>query len=158
MRRIFGKRELIIIEKQLLGVTLTPSEKTRLSRDIRKKFDAVATLIPFVQEFRLRHGDIIKEHIHEAKDVILKSTYFPRINKIVLFGSAVTHQLTLGSDIDIAVDFISVTKEEAFRFRLDVLKEVPDKIDVQVYNVLPMKIKKEIDAQGKILYERAHKR
>ena len=41
IRRIFGERELVIIEKQLLGVALKPSEKTRLSRDIRKKFENI---------------------------------------------------------------------------------------------------------------------
>ena len=37
-RKIFGERELKIIEKQLIGVDLTQSEKNRLSRDVREKF------------------------------------------------------------------------------------------------------------------------
>ena len=37
-RKIFGKKEIEIIEKQLNGIKLSPSEQTRLSRDIRKKF------------------------------------------------------------------------------------------------------------------------
>ena len=41
IRTLFGKRELEIIEKQLLGIKLSNSEKTRLSRDIRKKFEAI---------------------------------------------------------------------------------------------------------------------
>ena len=41
IRKIFGKKELVIIEKQLLGVSLTQSEKNRLSRDIRKKFEVI---------------------------------------------------------------------------------------------------------------------
>lgn len=154
IRRIFGKRELIIIEKQLLGVTLKPSEKTRLSRDIRKKFDAVAALIPFAQDFHLQHGLVIKESIDEAKDAILSSKYFPRIKRIILFGSAAEHQLALGSDIDIAVDFSQIAKEEAVPFRLDMLRNISDKIDIQVYNLLPEKIKKEIDIKGRILYGR----
>jgi hypothetical protein len=36
-RKIFGAKELKIIEKQLFGVRLTQSEKNRLSRDIRRK-------------------------------------------------------------------------------------------------------------------------
>ena len=36
-RKIFGSKELKIIEKQLMGIKLTQSEKNRLSRDIRKK-------------------------------------------------------------------------------------------------------------------------
>ncbi len=40
-RKIFGQRELKIIEKQLNGISLTQSEKNRLSRDIRYKISAV---------------------------------------------------------------------------------------------------------------------
>lgn len=158
IRRIFGKRELVIIEKQLLGVLLAPSEKTRLSRDIRKKLEAVTALAPFISEFRLKHGGVVNERIDEATTVILESAYFPWIQKIVLFGSAATHQLTLNSDIDISVEFTSITKKEAFRFRLDIAKKVSDKTDIRVYNMLPLKVKKEVDAQGKVLYERKNKR
>ena len=42
-RKIFGKRELKIIEKQLFGLNLTQSEKNRLSRDIRKKLEFIKT-------------------------------------------------------------------------------------------------------------------
>ena len=41
MRRLFGQQELKIIEKQLLGVELSPSEKTRLSSDVRPKFEII---------------------------------------------------------------------------------------------------------------------
>ena len=76
IRRIFGKRELVIIEKQLLGVQLKSSEKTRLSRDIRKKFEAIRSLAEFKDGFELKHGQIIKKSIEEAKESILKSKYF----------------------------------------------------------------------------------
>lgn len=153
MRKLFGKREIIIIEKQLMGIALKPSEKTRLSRDIRKKFEAVSLLAPFIQEFKIKHGAIIKEIAKEAEEAILESKYFPRIKKIALFGSAIENTLTFRSDIDIAVYFDEVTEKEAVRFRLDILKEVNEKVDIQVYNVLPDKIKKQID-KGRILYER----
>ena len=154
IRRIFGERELVIIEKQLLGVTLKASEKTRLSRDIRKKFEAINALIPFANEFKLKHGAVINEMVSEAKEVILESKHFQKIKRIVLFGSAAEHQLTLRSDIDITVDFEQITKQEAIRFRLDVLRKMNEKMDVQVYNFLPEKIKKEVDAKGRSLYER----
>lgn len=154
IRKIFGKRELVIIEKQLLGVSLKPSEKTRLSRDIRAKFDSVKVLAPFAQEFQLKHGAIIKEIINNAKESILESKYFPKIKRIILFGSAVEHQLMLNSDIDIAVEFTQIVQQEAIRFRLDILKKVDDRVDIQVYNLLPDKIKKEINLKGKVLYGR----
>ena len=154
IRKIFGKRELVIIEKQLLGVSLKASEKTRLSREIRKKFEAINALISFAKDFGLKHSAITKEMINEAKKAILASKYFPRIKKVVLFGSIIERQLALRSDIDIAVEFIQITKNEALRFRLDILNKISDKVDIQVYNVLPNKIKKEIELKGRVLYER----
>lgn len=152
VRRIFGKRELVIIEKQLLGVQLKPSEKTRLSRDIRKKFEAIASLIPYKEDFELKHGAIIKERINEAKEAILKSGYLPKINKIILFGSAAENKLTLLSDVDIAVEFKEISRSHATKFRLEILRRVNERVDVQVYNFLPNKIKKEIKEKGKLLW------
>lgn len=153
IRRIFGERELVIIEKQLLGVALKASEKTRLSRDIRKKFEAINALAPFANEFKLKHGAIINEMISEAKEIILESKYFPKIKRIVLFGSAAEHQLTLRSDIDIAVVFERITKQEAIKFRLGVMRKMDEKMDIQVYNFLPDKIKREVELKGRSLYE-----
>ena len=59
-RKIFGKRELKIIEKQLLGINLTQSEKNRLSRDIRKKFEAIKGIAQYSEEFNLKKGSIVK--------------------------------------------------------------------------------------------------
>ena len=154
MRRLFGKRELVIIEKQLLGVSLTQSEKNRLSRDIRKKFKAIGELIPAEGEFELKKGAEIKRLIEEAKEVILKSKYFPRVKKIMLFGSAVANKLTLRSDIDMAVEFSQISKKEATRFRIEIAARASDKVDIQVYNILPEKLKKEIDEKGRVIYER----
>jgi len=154
IRKIFGERELVIIRKQLLGVTLKASEKTRLSRDIRKKFEAIGALAPFTKEFNLEHGAIIKEMIADAKEAILDTKYFSKIKKIILFGSAVDKELMLMSDIDIAVDFTDITEKEATKFRIAALGKVKEKVDIQVYNILPDKIRKEIDAKGKVLYER----
>lgn len=152
IRKLFGKSELIILEKQLLGIKLKPSEKTRLSRDIRKKFEAIKELSPFIKEFNLKHGAIIKEIIQEAKESILETEYFPKIKKIYLFGSTAEGIQIFRSDIDIAVEFTEITLKEATSFRMKT--RVPQKVDIQVYNILPDKIKKEILKKGKIIYER----
>ena len=154
IRKIFGKQELKIIEKQLMGVSLKASERTRLSRDIRKKFEAIKELSGCVSEFQLKKGADIKYLISDAKEVILKSKYFPRIKKIVLFGSAAENQLSLRSDIDLAVEFDKIDVKEATRFRLDILSKVSERADIQVYNILPDKIKKEIDEKGRVLYKK----
>ncbi|MFH0837565.1 MAG: nucleotidyltransferase domain-containing protein [Candidatus Aenigmatarchaeota archaeon] len=158
IRKLFGEREIKIIEKQLSGVRLKPSEKTRLSRDIRKKFEAIKALAPFVDSFQLKHGALIKDFTKEAKEVILESKYSQKIRRIILFGSAVEHKLTIFSDIDIAVEIDHISKEETNRFRLDVMKKINEKIELHIYNNLPNKIRKEIDAKGRVIYERKNKR
>jgi len=155
-RKIFGERELKIIEKQLWGISLTQSEKNRLSRDIRKKFNFIAEVSKFYEEFELKKATFVKSIIDEAKKLILESKYLPRIKRIFLFGSTVENQRTFRSDIDIAIEFDEINNKEAVRFRTDMFFN--DKVDTQVYNVLPEKIKKEIDIKGKILYEREDKR
>jgi predicted nucleotidyltransferase len=152
MRKIFGKKELVIIEKQLLGMKLKPSEKTRLSRDIRKKFEAVKELLQFANYFSLKHGKVTKEIIQEAKEAILETEHFPKIKRIYLFGSTAEKAHIFKSDIDIAVEFDDISLKEAISFRIKT--RVPEKVDLQVYNVLPEKVKKEINEKGKIIYER----
>ncbi|MDD5650341.1 MAG: nucleotidyltransferase domain-containing protein [Candidatus Nanoarchaeia archaeon] len=154
LRKIFGERELKIIEKQLLGIQLTKSETTRLSRDIRKKFEVIKELAPFSEEFELKKGAEIKSFIEEAKEVIMNSKYFNKINKIILFGSTVNNQLTFMSDIDLAVEFSNISNREATKFRIEMSGRVNDRIDIQVLNILPTKIKKEIIKNGKIIYKR----
>ena len=153
-RKVFGKRELKIIEKQLLGVSLTQSEKNRLSRDIRKKFEFIDEISRFKDDFKLKKGSDVKKIIGLVEEVILESRYFPRIKRIILFGSSVDKQRTLRSDIDLAVEFKHIEQNEAVRFRLDMLRKVSDMVDIQVYNFLPNKIKKEIELKGKVLYEK----
>ena len=154
VRRIFGKREIKIIEKQLMGVNLKPSEKTRLSRDIRKKLDIIRELAKFENEFKLKKAAYIKEVIDKTKDMILKHPLSAKIKKIIVFGSAAENELRLDSDIDIAVEFDDIKKEEAHKFRINILGEVDSKVDIQIYNLLPDKIKKEIDKKGKTIHEK----
>ena len=153
-RKIFGKRELRIIEKQIFGVNLTQSEKNRLSRDIRKKFEFIKEIATLSGEFKLKKGSEIKKMIKEAKEVILKDPLFKKIRKIILYGSTVENKLTLKSDIDIAIKFLDINLKEATVFRKRILGRVNPRIDIQIYNHLPNKIKREIENKGKIVYEK----
>ena len=85
-RKIFGKRELKIIEKQMQGVNLTQSEKNRLSRDIRKKFEFINEASKFNDEFELKKGAENKEMIEDALEAIKDNRLFSRIKAIWLFG------------------------------------------------------------------------
>lgn len=153
-RKIFGSKELKIIEKQLLGINLTQSEKNRLSRDIRKKFNFIKEASRFCDEFDLKKGLEIKKIVSEAKEEISKHPLFAKIKRIVLFGSAAENSLTFRSDIDIAVEFSDISIKEATLFRIKISGRVNSKVDIQVYNILPKKIKKEIDSKGKVIYEK----
>ena len=151
-RKIFGEAELKIIEKQLLGLKLNQSEKNRLSRDIRKKLDFIKEISKYETEFGLKHGARIKELIEQAKEDIINSKYFAQIKKIILFGSTIERLRHLGSDVDIAVEFDDIDSKTAAEFRIRF--NYDENLDIQVYNVLPDKIKKEIDKKGRVIYER----
>ena len=153
-RKIFGKAELKIIEKQLNGINLTQSEKNRLSRDIRKKFGFIKEASKYSDEFNLKKGYENRKIIEEAKEIILKDELCKRVKRIILFGSIAENKATFKSDIDIAVDFDDIDNKEAARFRLRVTAELPERTDIQVFNLLPDKIKKEINEKGKVFYEK----
>jgi len=153
IRKLFGKKEVEIIEKQLLGIALKPSENTRLSRDIKKKFEAIKILSENKNEFNLKKGARINELIEEAKEVILEDKHLSKIRRIWLFGSTAENQRSFRSDIDLAVEFSKISQEEASDFRVKVLGRVNNLLDIQVFNFLPEKIKKEVSEKGKIIYE-----
>jgi len=139
-RKIFGERELKIIEKQLLGINLTQSEKNRLSRDIRKKLKFIKEISIFSEDFELKKSSITKEIINNTKEIILEDILFNKIKRIIIYGSAAENTLNFSSDIDIAVDFLKIDIKEATLFR-------------KVYNILPDKIKNEINKKGKIIWK-----
>lgn len=153
-RKIFGKRELKIIEKQLQGINLTQSEKNRLSRDIRKKFEFIKEASRFNDEFELKKGAENKELVKHALEGIKKTAFFPRIKEIWLFGSMVKKEMSVRSDIDIAVLFGKISRREASDFRIKALTNSPEKTDIQVFEVLPEKIKKSILKNHKVLYKK----
>tara|TARA_Y100000310_G_scaffold340894_1_gene438217 strand:- start:1659 stop:2165 length:507 start_codon:yes stop_codon:yes gene_type:complete len=152
-RKIFGVRELKIIEKQLLGINLTQSEKNRLSRDIRKKFEFINDLSNRTFDLKLKKGTINQEMVDEALEVILNDKLRKEIDRVLLFGSMVQNQMTVRSDIDIAVKFKKINLKEATLFRIRVSGRVNDKVDVQVLNILPEKIKTSIKNNHRVLYE-----
>ena len=151
-RRIFGRKELQIIQKQLNNITLTQSEKNRLSRDIRPKFRFIKELTEFSNEFELKKGTAIEALIAQAVRIMLQDELSSRIHAILLFGSQVEKKATRRSDIDLAVVFGQIDKSEATKFRIRIAGELSEKIDVQVFSLLPQKIKREIARKHKVMY------
>lgn len=156
LRRLFGKRELVIIEKQLLGVALSQSEKNRLSRDIRPKFRAIASLAGFAWEENLKKGSQLREWVEETQNRILDSRFGSRVKRIWLFGSTTENKRALRSDVDIAVELDKTDPKEAVVFRKEIAAQTPSRMDILVFNELPSKLKQEIRSKGRVLFERAH--
>ena len=152
-RKIFGKRELEIIFKQLDGMPLKQSERNRLSRDIKPKFEFIREVDNYKEEFNLKQNQNNKKIINEAVKTILEDELKEKIISILLFGSSADKSFTRKSDIDICVIFKEVTLKEATNFRIRISGQLSKKVDIQVFNVLPMKIKKEIAKNHKILYK-----
>ncbi len=73
-----------------------------------------------------------------------------KVKFIMLYGSQSTDKQTPMSDTDIAV-YYDGKKEERFKFRMKILGRVDDKYDIQIFQDLPLYIKKEV-IKGKILY------
>lgn len=157
-RKIFGKRELKIIEKQLIGINLTQSEKNRLSRDIRPKFEFIKECSRFSDDFKLKKGAITKKKIEEAKQEILNDQQGNDITQIILFGSFLKKEMAFDSDIDLAVKFKKgLSLKESTLFRKRVLGKVPDQIDIQVFENLPEKLQDGINKTGRIIFSDENK-
>lgn len=153
-RRIFGKKELEIILKQLDGLPLTQSERNRLSRDIKPKLDFIKEVSKFENEFELKKDADNLKLINKAVQLILQDKLRDRIKAILLFGSHVKGTVTKRSDIDICVVFTGIDLEEATKFRIRILGNFSTKVDIQVFNILPQKIKRSIARNHKVLYKR----
>jgi len=153
-RKVFGKQELKIIEKQVRGVKMTQSERNRLSRDIRAKLRFIRDASAYSDEFSLKRASKLKKTVAEAVDTIKRDPLAAAIDEIILFGSASKNDITFRSDIDIAVKFKSIDTKESTTFLARILGRVDSGVDVQVYNQLPEEIRKEIDEGGRVLYKR----
>ena len=152
-RRIFGKKELEIIYKQLDGLPLKQSEKNRLSRDIKPKLQFIKEIAKFEEEFELKKDANNLIIIDKAVKLILQDELKDRIKAILLFGSHVNGIVTKRSDIDICVVFNDISSEEATKFRIRISGEFSENVDIQVFNILPQKIKRSIARNHKILYK-----
>jgi len=153
-RKVFGKREIEIIIKQLEGQNLTQSERNVISRNIKPKLSFIKEASKFKDEFKLEKNQDNKMLIEKAKGVILNHRSKDNIGSILLFGSFADKTFTKRSDIDICVLFKKdISLDDAAKFRIDILGELPDNIDIQVFNILPQKIKKSIALNHKVLYK-----
>lgn len=94
----------------------------------------------------------IKQSIEEFLELIKKEKIYPRIEFIVLYGSSLSDYFYKDSDIDICI-YIEDEKKELAKIRLNLLKKLDEKFDIQIFQLLPIYVQVEI-LKGKFLYMR----
>lgn len=80
-----------------------------------------------------------------------------KVRFISLYGTTAIGKSTNLSDIDLAV-FYDGNKKERFEFRSKILGRVKDILDIQIFQDLPIYIRKEIISNGKVIFFKEHSR
>jgi len=73
-----------------------------------------------------------------------------RVKFIIIFGSRARGEARKDSDVDLCV-YYEGTPREAFEFRMHVLGVLPEEYDVQIFQLLPVYLRKEC-LRGKVLF------
>lgn len=76
---------------------------------------------------------------------------FERVKFVILYGSYHAAGHREGSDIDLAVGYDAKTNHERSAFRLNVLSKLPKEFDVQIFEQLPVYVRKEV-LKGKAIF------
>jgi predicted nucleotidyltransferase len=150
---IFGKGEIEIIKKQLLGQKLKQYEKNILSRSIRKKFNFIKKCSVFKEEFDVKKGGEVYKQLEILRDWMLLDQIGKNIKKIYIFGSFVENKMSSNSDVDIAIEFNEIDKKEISKFKKRILEQKKDLFDISIFNNLPINIQSEVKKNGKVFFE-----
>jgi len=92
-------------------------------------------------------GDLSKLRVNLSIDPTIK-----KIKKIILFGSVAKKEATSRSDIDIAIQLNRTTPKEAFLIKKRIMGSANKKVDIKILNVLPLKVKRNVIREGKVIY------
>ena len=90
--------------------------------------------------------------LERIKNKILELDNTNSVKFIVLFGSTAKKTNTPLSDIDVAV-YYDQDEKQRFKFRMKVLGELSDKVDLHIFQDLPLTVQKEV-LGGKMLYQK----
>lgn len=85
--------------------------------------------------------------------LVRKAARDDRLLAVVLFGSRVRGQEAPGSDVDVCLVLDPQTaRDTTAEIRLAYLEATPPTFDVQVYQRLPLYVRRRVLAEGKVLY------
>ncbi len=105
---------------------------------------------PFAETFNKPPAFWYAMNISKVKAKLLELDGDKKIRFIFLFGSVAEKRSTPLSDVDIAI-YYDGSSAERFDFRRTALGHLPDRIDLQIFQDLPLTVQKEVIA-GKVLY------
>ncbi len=89
----------------------------------------------------------------DAQTAISLAKEDPRIERLIIFGSAVTSRCGMTSDIDIAVDAPGIDEDEFLKIARQFYKAIPSEIDMIHYNSIRNSLlKQEVDSKGVNIY------
>lgn len=88
--------------------------------------------------------------INTIKNKILELDQHRKIKFIFIFGSVAENKSTPLSDVDIAL-YYAGSAAERFDFRRKALGSLPDQVDLQIFQDLPLTVQKEV-INGRVLY------
>ena len=118
----------------------------------------IETLIIILYKYRyqiicetLMNPDEIDKLIKNSVERLKNLQGFEKVNFIVLYGSSVEGVPRAESDIDLCIDIDADTEYERSCFRLKILSELSDLFDVQIFEQLPLYVKKEV-IKGKVIF------
>ena len=89
---------------------------------------------------------IIKGFLEQLKDVEI----FSKTEFIILYGSSLSSYHLDDSDVDICI-YVDEEKKKLPKIRLDLLKKFNEKLDIQIFQLLPLYVQIEV-LKGEILY------
>ncbi len=89
----------------------------------------------------------------DLERLIHKAARDDRLLAVVLFGSRARGQEAPGSDIDVCLVLDPQTAcDNTGEVRLEYLEATPPSFDVQVYQRLPLYVRRRVLAEGKVVY------
>jgi predicted nucleotidyltransferase len=93
----------------------------------------------------------IKKLMEKLLETLKSMKEFRKVEFIIFYGSRAQEISLKSSDIDVCIYYNSKRKEEMNRFRLKVLSKLPSIFDIQIFQLLPLYVRKEV-LKGKVLY------
>jgi predicted nucleotidyltransferase len=96
---------------------------------------------------------VMEKNMRKLLKILKSMEEFQKVEFIIFYGSRALEVGRKTSDVDVCIYYNSKSKEEMERFRLNLLSKLPDIFDVQIFQLLPLYVRKEV-LKGKLIFVR----